>query len=235
MIPIIGARDVRVQAARPPNTSAAQRSVTLKKCQFALGMRPYQFCNGIMNGLLSQDRTFASRREIPRDVGPGRASARNKFFGASFDRLRVFATIKHARCHASRSLRAKFACQAFDLLVVTGIAVRLPGLKCRSAVPRARTADGITNATIRRDLVALSSVIGVAVDQGWLESNPVLARMAQVQERRAPIVLPRRQDIDCGLPCPWRDPGPHPCPRPTVPAKTSLSAPEGMTSITAAG
>ena len=39
---------------------------------------------------------------------------------------------------------------------------------------RARTADGVSNATIKRDLVALSSVINYAIDQGWLESNPVL-------------------------------------------------------------
>ena len=56
---------------------------------------------------------------------------------------------------------------------------------------RARTADGVTNATIKRDLVALSSVINYAIDQGWLESNPVLARMKRVEERRDPIVLPR--------------------------------------------
>ena len=61
---------------------------------------------------------------------------------------------------------------------------------------RARIADGVTNATIRRDLVALSSVINFAIDQGWLESNPVLARMKRVAERRDPIVLPRPEDID---------------------------------------
>jgi integrase/recombinase XerD len=61
---------------------------------------------------------------------------------------------------------------------------------------RARTADGVTNATIKRDLVALSSVINYAIDQGWLESNPVLARMKRVEERREPIVLPRVEDID---------------------------------------
>jgi integrase/recombinase XerD len=60
---------------------------------------------------------------------------------------------------------------------------------------RARTADGVTNATIKRDLVALSSVVNYAVDQGWLESNPVLARMRRIEERREPIALPRQEDI----------------------------------------
>jgi len=66
-------------------------------------------------------------------------------------------------------------------------------------VIRARTADGVSNATIRRDLVALSSVINYAIDQGWLESNPVLARMGRVKERREPIMLPRGEDIDMVL------------------------------------
>jgi integrase/recombinase XerD len=56
--------------------------------------------------------------------------------------------------------------------------------------------DGITNATIKRDLVALSSVVSFAIDQGWLETNPVLARMERLEERRDPILLPRPEDID---------------------------------------
>jgi len=64
---------------------------------------------------------------------------------------------------------------------------------------RARAADGVTNATIKRDLVALSSVINYAIDQGWLESNPVLARMKRIEERRDPIMLPRQEDIDLVL------------------------------------
>jgi integrase/recombinase XerD len=60
---------------------------------------------------------------------------------------------------------------------------------------RARTADGVSNATIKRDLVAVSSVIDYASDQGWLESNPVLPRMRRIEERRVPIALPRQEDI----------------------------------------
>ena len=64
---------------------------------------------------------------------------------------------------------------------------------------RGRTAEGASNATIRRDLVALSSVINFAIDQAWLESNPILARMKRVAERRDPIVQPRQEDIDLVL------------------------------------
>jgi integrase/recombinase XerD len=60
---------------------------------------------------------------------------------------------------------------------------------------RARTAARVTNATIKRDLVAVSSVLNYAIDQGWLESNPVLARMKRVKEARDPIVLPGDEDI----------------------------------------
>ena len=60
---------------------------------------------------------------------------------------------------------------------------------------RARTADGVSNATIRRDLVAMSSVVNFAIDQGWLGANPVLARMKRLEERRDPIALPRSEDI----------------------------------------
>ena len=57
-------------------------------------------------------------------------------------------------------------------------------------------ADDITNATVKRDLVALSSVMNFAIDQGWTESNPILPRLQRIKERRDPIVLPRSEDID---------------------------------------
>ena len=41
----------------------------------------------------------------------------------------------------------------------------------------------------------MSSVLNYAIDQGWLESNPVLARMRRIEERREPIALPRPEDI----------------------------------------
>lgn len=61
---------------------------------------------------------------------------------------------------------------------------------------RARAANEVSNATIRRDLVALSSVLNFALDHGWIENNLVLARMRRIEERREPITLPRQEDID---------------------------------------
>ena len=54
----------------------------------------------------------------------------------------------------------------------------------------------MTNATIKRDLVALSSVLNFAIDQGWRDDNPVLPRMRRVKERRDPIVLPNPIHVD---------------------------------------
>lgn len=64
-----------------------------------------------------------------------------------------------------------------------------------AAIIQARTAARVTNATIKRDLVAVSSVLNYAIDQGWLESNPVLARMKRIREARDPIALPSDADI----------------------------------------
>ncbi len=48
-------------------------------------------------------------------------------------------------------------------------------------IVRARTAGGVTNATIKGDLVALSSVINFAIDQGWRDENPGTAAHASHQ------------------------------------------------------
>jgi integrase/recombinase XerD len=65
-----------------------------------------------------------------------------------------------------------------------------------SEIAQARAAAGVSNATIKRDLVALSSVMNYAIDQGWCDHNPVLSRMRRLKERRDPIVLPVRAHID---------------------------------------
>jgi len=63
-------------------------------------------------------------------------------------------------------------------------------------IVRVRSLAGVTNATIKRDLVAVSSVINFSIDQGWRDDNPVLPRMRRIKERRDPIVLPQRAHID---------------------------------------
>lgn len=61
----------------------------------------------------------------------------------------------------------------------------------------------VTNATIKRDLTALSSVLDFAVDQDWREDNPVMnwlrpgkRKKSRLKERRDPIVLPEHAHIE---------------------------------------
>lgn len=58
-----------------------------------------------------------------------------------------------------------------------------------------RQAHGVKNATIKRDLGAVSSVLNFSIDQGFREDNPVLPRLRRVKERRDPIILPDHQHI----------------------------------------
>jgi integrase/recombinase XerD len=60
---------------------------------------------------------------------------------------------------------------------------------------RERQRKGVTNATIKRDLGALSSIMNFAILQDWIETNPVLPKLALVPERRDPIMLPSDRDI----------------------------------------
>jgi integrase/recombinase XerD len=73
----------------------------------------------------------------------------------------------------------------------------LPDINGRlvAEIIRERQKAGVTNATIKRDLGALSSVMNYAILQGWIEANPVLAKLALVPERRDPILLPTDRDI----------------------------------------
>lgn len=57
----------------------------------------------------------------------------------------------------------------------------------------ARQAE-VSNATIRRDLQALSSLFDFAEDQDWREGNPALAKMRKLKEHRDPITLPDEGD-----------------------------------------
>jgi integrase/recombinase XerD len=54
----------------------------------------------------------------------------------------------------------------------------------------------VSLATVKRDLVALSSVINYAIGEGWCESNAVLPRLGRIKERRDPINLPHDDDIE---------------------------------------
>lgn len=60
----------------------------------------------------------------------------------------------------------------------------------------ARRSDGVTNATIRRDLQAISSLLDFAEDEGWREGNPAQDKMRKLKENRDPITIPADADIE---------------------------------------
>lgn len=60
----------------------------------------------------------------------------------------------------------------------------------------ARAKQKVTNATIRRDMTAISSVLGHCLDEGWIEENPAkMMDRSRFRERTLPIVLPRPDSI----------------------------------------
>lgn len=63
-------------------------------------------------------------------------------------------------------------------------------------IVRGRGKHGVTNATIRRDMTAISSVLGHCVDEGWIEENPAkMMDRSRFKERPLPIALPRPDSI----------------------------------------
>ncbi len=62
-------------------------------------------------------------------------------------------------------------------------------------IVRGRQAGKISNATIRRDLTALSSVLGYGEAMEWCGGNPALAWLRRLRERRDPIILPEPDHI----------------------------------------
>jgi len=60
----------------------------------------------------------------------------------------------------------------------------------------ARRAQGVTNATIRRDLQAISSLLDFSEDEGWREGNPAQDKMRRLKEHRDPITLPDDADYE---------------------------------------
>lgn len=72
--------------------------------------------------------------------------------------------------------------------------------KTVASLVRARKRARVTNATLRRDLTALSSVLAFCEAQEWVETNAArdFNRRA-IKERREPIALPAVEDIDFAL------------------------------------
>jgi len=69
--------------------------------------------------------------------------------------------------------------------------------KTIAKIVKLRRAAGCTNATIKRDLTAVSSVLRYCCAQGWIDENAAKSYdRTVIRERRDPIVLPDPADID---------------------------------------
>ena len=67
----------------------------------------------------------------------------------------------------------------------------------RKVLARIAGRPGITNATRRRDLTAVSAVLQAAVGWDWLQVNPARAYdRGLIRERRDPIVLPTEDQVE---------------------------------------
>lgn len=66
----------------------------------------------------------------------------------------------------------------------------------KKVVVRIASRTKVTNATKKRDLTAVASVLRAAESWGWIETNPIrLYDRSFLRERREPIVLPTEADI----------------------------------------
>lgn len=69
--------------------------------------------------------------------------------------------------------------------------------KALKAIVHDRQRAGATNATIRRDMTAISSVLAHAVDKDWIEDNPAKTMdRSRFKERRQKIILPRAESVE---------------------------------------
>lgn len=63
-------------------------------------------------------------------------------------------------------------------------------------IVRERARSGVSNATIRRDLSAMASVLDAAMDENWIKENPAHSfDRRRLKETRDPIVLPDEGSI----------------------------------------
>lgn len=63
-------------------------------------------------------------------------------------------------------------------------------------IVRERARQGASNATIRRDLSAMASVLDAAIDEGWITENPAHGYdRRRLKEKRDPVVLPDSESI----------------------------------------
>lgn len=93
---------------------------------------------------------------------------------------------------------ARYVCSLRQLRAeLDGLSVQEVTSDLLKELIKQRRRGGVKNATIRRDLTAVSSVLNHAADEGWISENPAeaLNRRRLVPERTVRIVLPQAASI----------------------------------------
>lgn len=103
----------------------------------------------------------------------------------------------HIATQVSATTAARYACslKMLEPDLIDLFIDEIDKATCQAIVKRRRT-DGVSTATIRRDLTALSSVLEFAETQDYREGNPALTVLKNLVERRDPIVLPTHENIE---------------------------------------
>lgn len=123
------------------------------------------------------------------------------YFGASDPVLWESAVVSWAQSWARLGVKPRTGARYAQSLIVVrqwldGKPVHAIDNVLLKQIVSARAKHGITNATIRRDITAISSVLGHCCDEGWIEENPAhMMDRSRFKERKANIILPRPESI----------------------------------------
>lgn len=94
------------------------------------------------------------------------------------------------------SVAVRYACSLKQLELLMPEYVDEVDARLISKIITERKRIGVTNATIKRDLTAVSRVLSACVGWGWVFDNPALNfDRSIIKERRDPIVLPTNEGV----------------------------------------
>ncbi len=108
----------------------------------------------------------------------------------------VLAWSEHIAAEVGARTAARYATSLEQVRpYLTGKMVSAIGRRDVDEFITARRRSGISNATIKRDLTAVSSVLAFCCNRDWREGNPARDRAGSFRERRDPIALPTEASL----------------------------------------
>ena len=123
------------------------------------------------------------------------------FFGGVDEKLWEEAVVSWSGGWARLGIKPKTGARYTQSLIcvrhwLDGKKVHAIDIALLKEIVRGRGKQGVSNATIRRDMTAIASVLGHCVDEGWIEENPAhMIDRSRFKEKRLPISLPRPDSI----------------------------------------